>query len=428
MSLILTIIAFGLMIFFHELGHFLVARAFGVGIETFSLGFGKPIYSVKRGGIDYRINWLPFGGYVRMHGENPDDPDQDLPDSFAAKKWWQRALIAFAGPFANLLLAFLLFCVSFLLPHKLEDQRPVIQTAFGKWETVFQPGDSLAVVNGKAIRGFSEALSELRNTGSNKITLYRNNAPIELDIAASDRDSLIMSLRPIAEPIIGELTPGYPAWSAGLRTGDRVLKVDTLAVSDWYLMREAIISKKGSVKLQIARGDSILERNIPLETNILDDGKTPMIGIMQYQPVQLSYRYPPSQALTNGFSTTVNMVAMNYYGLYRLFQNPQSLRSNIGGPVMIVSMSQSIGAKGIVALLLFFAGISIILMIMNLLPIPILDGGHIMFCLIEAVIGRPVPLKIREITQQIGFALLVMLMVFAFYTDIQKLLLRLISG
>lgn len=429
MTFLLTILAFGLMILIHELGHFLVARAFGVKIETFSLGFGKPVFNLNRGGTNYRLSYLPLGGYVKMKGENPDEEITGEPDTFQAKRWWQRALIAVAGPFANLILGFLLFTLSFLLPHRLEDQVPVIGKAEGKWAELFEPGDSLLSVNNKPVIGYNAALYELSSVRDNKIVLRRDGIQRELVIKANERDSLLNSLQPYAEAIVGDVNPGYPAWRAGLKTGDRILMVDSLIVEDWYTMREAIInSPHNSVLLQLSRGDSLLQRRIVLEANILDKGNTRMIGITQYQPVRYSYRYPASESLGNGFSTTINMIVMNYYGMYKLFQKPESLRSNLGGPVMIVSMSQSVGQKGAVSLLLFFGGISLLLMIMNLLPIPILDGGQIMFCLIEGLLGRPVPLKIQEIAQRIGFGLLMALMLFAFYSDIQKLVMRLISS
>ncbi len=429
MSLLLTILAFGIMIMIHELGHFLVARAFGVRIETFSLGFGKPIFNIERGGTNFRISWLPLGGYVKMKGENPDEEADGQWDSFKSKTWWQRALIALAGPFANLILAILIFIVSFLLPQRLEDSRPVIGKAEGIWAAKLMPGDSLAAVNGKPVKGFGEAMYMLDITKENTLKLIRQGETMELKIPGAQKDSLIASLQPVAEAIVGDVSPGYPAWRAGLKSGDRITQVDSVQVIDWYQMRELIIgSKSPSVLLEISRGDSLLTRRITLEANILDNQNTRMIGITQHQPVRYSYHYKPGEAIVSGFTTTLRMIVMNYYGLYRLFQKPESLSSNLGGPVMIVTMSQSVGSKGMSSLLLFFGGISLILMIMNLLPIPILDGGQIMFCLIEGIFRKPLPLRTQEIAQRIGFSLLIMLMVFAFYSDIQKLVLRLISS
>ena len=132
LTLLITIIAFGLMIFVHELGHFLVARSFRVNIEKFSIGFGKPIWETEKNGIQYSLGWIPLGGYVKMKGENPEESiylEED--DTFVGKSWWKRALIAFSGPFANLLFGILLFIIAFMLPQKQEDLLPVIQNAKG---------------------------------------------------------------------------------------------------------------------------------------------------------------------------------------------------------------------------------------------------------------------------------------------------------
>lgn len=415
------------MVTIHEGGHFLMARAFGVAIETFSIGFGKPIINFKRGGTNYRVSWLPLGGYCKMKGENPDEENVEQPDAFQSKRWWQRALIAFAGPLANLLLAFVFFFFTFLSPQKIEDHSPVIDHAEGRWSTVFSPGDSILSLNAKPVKGFSGMLASLSKRSDNILTLSRQGKELRLVVPARDVDSLITSVQPVVPAIVGDVTPGYPAWRADLHTGDKVLAVDSVRVNNWYQMRERITSsKQNSVRLEVQRGDSLLTKIIKLEDNVLY-GKQKMIGITQAMPLRYTESYNPGQALIRGGMGTISMVIMNYYALYKLVQKPETLKSNIGGPVMIVSMSNSMGEKGISALLMFFGSISIMLMIMNLLPIPILDGGHIMFCLIEGIIRRPVPLKIQMIAQRIGFAILITIMVFAFYSDLEKLILRFLN-
>jgi len=362
-----------------------------------------------------------------MKGENPDDEATDQPDAFQSKRWWQRALIAFAGPLANLILAFVFFVFTFLTPQMMEDHPPVIDHAEGKWSEVFQPGDRITSLNSIPVQGFTGMLASLSKTKDNQLTITRQGREISLKIKASEVDSLISSVQPVVQAIVGEVTPGYPAWRADLHTGDRILAVDSVQVANWYQMRERITaSGKNDVLLSVQRGDSLLSKLIKLEANVLY-GQQKMIGITQYMPLRYSESYNPGQAVLRGGMGTISMVIMNYYALYKLIQKPETIKSNIGGPVMIASMSQSIGKKGISALLMFFGSISIMLMIMNLLPIPILDGGHIMFCLIEGIIRRPVPLKVQMIAQRVGFTILIMLMVFAFYSDLEKLVLRFLS-
>ncbi|MDY0152661.1 MAG: RIP metalloprotease RseP, partial [Candidatus Cloacimonas sp.] len=286
-NFLLMIIAFGLMITIHEGGHFLVARAFGVGIETFSIGFGRAIAEFERKGIKYRIAWIPLGGYVKMMGENPDDEDDHVSDelAFQKKAWWKKALIAFSGPFANLVLGLILFIFAFMLPQKQEDQRPLIHQAEGKWALVFSPADSILAVNGKPIKGFTEFLIALENKQDNTVLVSRNGSSLMLEVPGTDVDSLLKSLTPAVSSTIGEAFTGMPAWRGGIKSGDIVLEVDSVAVADWYAMRERIIgSPNKEVLLTIKRDGKIIHRKIALEKN-LAMGEHKMIGISQDQPV-----------------------------------------------------------------------------------------------------------------------------------------------
>nr|MDK2850310.1 regulator of sigma protease [Candidatus Cloacimonadota bacterium] len=428
-SLLLMILALGLMITIHETGHFLVARAFGVGIRKFSIGFGAPIIEWERRNIKYRISWIPLGGYVKMKGEEEDEeaPDVTNPDElFSNKAWWKRALIGFSGPFANLLFGFFLFIVAFIIPQQMDDLAPVIFSAEGIWAEHFEPGDSLVAVNGKEVFGFNEFLMAVNQSEEAEISYKRNGELLSLNIDNSLRDSLIVSLRPQVSTRIGEVFAGMPAWRAGLKPGDIVLEVDSVAVTDWYDMRDRIMNNpRGVVNLTLQRGDEIFNRQIVLEENIAaDQGK--MIGISQYFPISKTVRYNPIEAVQLGTYSTGNFIVMNYRGLYQLAKRPWQLKNNLGGPVLMASMSTEIGRRGFGSLLFFFASISLILMIMNLLPIPILDGGLIMFCVVEGIIGRPIPQKIQGFLQQLGFIILISLMIFAFYSDISKLVYRII--
>lgn len=429
-SFFLMILALGLMITIHELGHFLVARAFGVGIEKFSIGFGAPIVEFERKGIKYRIAWIPLGGYVKMKGEDPEDDsaeDVDPEELFSQKAWWKRAIIAFSGPFANLILGLLLFIIALMLPQKMEDISPVIFSAEGRWAEHFAAGDSLISVNGKETAGFNQFLISVYEAEESSLRYKRGEEVLSLQVSAAEKDSLLRSLKPEVSTRIGEVFSGMPAWRAGLKSGDVVLEVDSVAVSDWYDMRSRIISSpQGQVHLLLKRDEETFSRQINLEENIASDNGR-MIGISQYLPITQTVMYGPLEAVQLGVLSTGNFIVMNYKGLYQLVKRPSQLKNNIGGPVLMASMSSEMGKKGAGTLILFFGSISLILMIMNLLPIPILDGGHIMFSIIEGIIGRPVPIPVQAFLQKIGFLLLIGLMVMAFYSDISKLVYRFIS-
>ncbi|MBW6514043.1 MAG: RIP metalloprotease RseP [Candidatus Syntrophosphaera sp.] len=423
MTLILTILAFGLMIFIHELGHFLAARWFGVGIEKFSLGFGKPILQFEKKGIKYRIGWLPLGGYVKMKGENPDDPSAGA-DSFRKKAWWKKVLIAFSGPFANLILGLLLFMVSFVLPLKVEDQRPIIHRAEGKWAEIFVPGDSLISFNSKPIQGFSDFLEALLIDQGGTALVDRSGEPISIDVQASEAESLALSLYPQAATVIGDVIPKTPAYHANLRSGDLITAVDSVSVSDWYAMRELIVnSPRDQVVLDIRRGEETFSRTLNLETS-LATGTAKTIGILQAQPVRYTRHFSLWEAVRLGSFNTANFISTNYQMLYKLVKRPADLQRSVGGPVMIATLSQQVGRKGLGQLLLFFGSISLILMIMNLLPIPILDGGMILFAVIEGIIRKPISVQVQSVLQTIGLFLLMALMFMAFYSDIASEVLR----
>ena len=426
-ALLLMVLALGVMITIHELGHFLAARAFGVGIEKFSIGFGAPIAEFERKGIKYRIAWIPLGGYVKMKGEDPEDEnpeDVDPEELFSEKAWWKRAIIAFSGPFANLILGLLLFIIALMLPQHLEDLSPVIFSAEGVWAEHFMPGDSLISVNGQETAGFNQFLISVYEAKDAAISYQRGSELLSLQVNAAEKDSLLRSLKPQVSTRIGEVFSGMPAWRAGLKPGDIVLEVDNVAVSNWYDMRSRIISSpQGKVDLLLKRGEETFSREINLEENIASDsGK--MIGISQYLPISQTIAYGPLESVKLGARATVNFITMNYKGLYQLAKRPSQLKNNIGGPVLMASMSSEMSKKGASTMILFFGSISLILMIMNLLPIPILDGGHIMFAFIEGIAGHPVPLKVQAIAQRIGFMLLIALMLLAFYSDISKLVYR----
>lgn len=431
-NLLLVLIGFGLIIAIHELGHFLAARLFGVRVLKYSLGFGPALWRRQKGETEYLISLIPLGGYIKMQGDNPDEDEDEAGEidpsrSFLNKVWWQKSLIVFAGPFANLILGLLLFVFGMMLPQKLEDLQPVIHSAAGKWAEVFAPGDSIISLNGDKVIGYQSFLLDLYQAEAGKVVLQREGGQIELEIAKSEVDSLLKSLQPQAKAIVGEVFTGLPAWRAGLTRGMEIVSVDSVEVQDWYDMRERIVqAPAGHVVLGIRQGEEVIHKRIDLQDNLSGKEDSRMIGIKQELPVQELKRYPLSDALKYGTLSTFNFIGMQYSALLRLSKKPKELKNNVGGPVMLVSMSQEMGQRGLSSLILFLGSISLILMIMNLLPIPVLDGGHIMFYIIEGLIRRPVPYKLQGILQRIGLILLVWLMIFAFFADISKIAYRLL--
>jgi regulator of sigma E protease len=427
LDIILALTALGVLVTVHETGHFIAARLCGVKVEVFSIGFGKPLLKRVLNGIEYKLGWVPLGGYVKMKGDSLEEDAVEEADSFQFTRWWKKLIIAFSGPLANFLLALLIFILTFILPVKMEDQNPVIGQSGGDYALIFQPGDSIITVNNKPVTGWYQFIGSLSQDKANTIQMNRSGRIMTVTMAQIDPVKLTEVLQPAVSTLIGEVSPGMSAWRAGLLAGDQIIMVDSTQVKDWYQMRDHIINAPlESVHLTIKRGDSLFARTLKLEPNPMTEGQR-LIGIMQTMPVTYIQTYTPGQALGYGVRATVNFVALNYVGLYKMFSHPETIKSSVGGPVMIYSLSSQSARKGWSSWLLFVAAISLVLMIMNLLPIPVLDGGHVMFALIQAVIGRPLPRKVQVILQNIGLMLLLLLMAYAFYNDFSKVFARAMS-
>jgi len=346
------IVVLGVLIFFHELGHFLVARLFGVGVEKFSLGFGPRLIGKKIGITDYLISAIPLGGYVKMVGEAPDAdiaPD-DIPISFTHKHVFKRILIVAAGPFFNILLAVIIF--------------------FGAFQ----------------ISGMF-----------------------------------------ILEPSIGEVQKDTPAYRGGLRENDLIVSIDGDEVSSWEEMAEIITASKGkTLALSVRRGDTMLVANITPEPKIFqnifgEDIERYVIGITASGD-GFSKDLNVFQSLSESIIQTYKITAMTIKGIVKLLQGTISPKT-LGGPIMIAQMAGQQAREGAANLIFFIALISINLAIINFLPIPVLDGGHLLFFFIEAVTGSPVSIRVREIAQQAGIFVLILLMIYVFYNDITRVLL-----
>ncbi len=348
-SIFAFIIVLGVLIFVHELGHFLAARLFGVGVEKFSLGFGPRIFGKTVGITDYRISAIPLGGFVKMVGEEPDaeiDP-KDIPISFTHKHVFKRILIVGAGPFFNLLLAVIIFFMIFLF--------------FGMY---------------------------------------------------------------LLRPTIGEVKDGSPAHKAELAKGDTIAAIDGVEVKSWEDMAGIISESKGKkISLIIRRGnDSFVKEVIPeaiKSKNLFgEDIDRYVIGVTASGDVFIKRLNLP-EAFIESFVQAYKITELTILSIVKLIQGTLSAKT-LGGPIMIAEMAGQQAKEGAMNLIFFIALLSINLGILNFLPIPVLDGGHLMFFFIEAIIGHPVNTRMREIAQQVGIFMLIMLMVFVFYNDISR--------
>jgi len=448
-SLISLIVVLGVLIFVHEAGHFLVARLFGVGVEKFSLGFGPRIFGKTVGRTDYRVSAIPLGGYVKMVGEDPDMelPPEDLPVSFTHKNVYKRMLIVAAGPVSNMLLAVFIFLLFFSILG-IEDIRSVVKSIEKESPAAsagFELDDRIVAINGRDTESWYDVKKAITDSQGAPLlfTVDRNGELLDLEtvpVLRTGRDILGDEIEyfdagisglPAIEAIIGEVTKGFPAARAGLKKGDRIIGINAATVTNWDEMRKAITASGGDpMQVKVQRGSEVLQFEIVPELTVTKDRIGNKVeryligistgGISIPEDMRLKKRLPPGAAVIESFKQTWFVTEITLRGIVKMIDGSIS-RDNLGGPIMIAQMAGQQAKEGIGKLIQFIAFISINLAILNFLPIPILDGGHLMFFSIEALRGKPVSLRVREIAQQAGMFILLLLMVFVFYNDIARI-------
>jgi regulator of sigma E protease len=438
MTILAAVVVLGVLIFFHELGHFLVAKQAKVGVLKFSLGFGPKVVGVKRGETEYLLSALPLGGYVKMIGEDPGDPSPEATDparSFSKKSVGTRSLIILAGPMANLILPVVIFWgiftfvgQSYLLPVAGSPEKDSPAERAG-----LMVGDRIQAIDGQPIERWDQLEAAERASSGRPLSLsiLRDGRAVEArvapqaqktrDIFGQEIEVWDLGTHPLVSTRIGQVLPGQVAQQAGIRGGDRVVAVNGSPVGEWDQLAKIIHGSPGkSLILAIERDGQRQEVEVtPRATKSPGSAGGEEIGLIGIGPSPESHlrRLNPISAVWAGAMKTLDLSVLVVTGFVKLIQAKIS-PSTIGGPILIAQMAGEVAQRGIIELLSFTALLSINLAILNLLPIPILDGGHLLFSLIEWLRGKPVSLRKRELAQQVGMVLLVGLMVFAFYNDI----------
>ncbi len=400
------VLALSLIVALHEFGHFLAARFFGVQVDAFSIGFGPVLCKKKVGETEFRLSLIPLGGYVKMLGENSRQATSD-PKSFASKNWWQRVVIAFAGPFANLVVAFIFFSASFMVNSSYHDFLPIV----GQDAQSFRSGDYILQADGKPIKSWSQIDATAKD-----FVVQRDGFPLNLTLDEN------FAAEPAIEPIVGEVSVGMPAYLLGLQEGDRILRLNGAEIISWSDIGKNLRGLQ-SVPIVFSRGDKILRREIsPVQDPISGRFLLGISAAMTVFPEESSGFFA---SLAKGAASTVSAVWLNYYGLYKILLQPSTLKGSLSGPVMISQAAKSFSQKGLASILIFIAFVNVVLFVMNLLPIPILDGGLILFAVLEKILRRPLSDNLQTGLQYLGLFLLMSLMFFSFYNDADKLVDRL---
>ena len=446
MTIVSFVVVIGILIVIHELGHFVVARATGVGVERFSIGFGPVLLRWQGKETEYCLSAIPMGGYVKMLGEeNPLENGPDLPydpaKAFALKPLWARFLIVFAGPGMNFFLAAVIFAFVFAFVG-----RPVWPAVVGHVApdgpaaaAGLRSGDLITAVDGKTVQHWEDlerTLGALDGRPLNlrvkqgdrevSMTLTPRRTTIRDPIFKESRESWELGAGPRLTPHIGSVNGGSPAEKAGIQAGDSVIAVagEPVYTPD-ELMRaiqkrpgqtfDLTVEREGAPKTLQVTANTVKEKGPSGE-----ETEVGRIGVGIVTKAVTYEAYNPLQAAWYGVVRTWDMTVVTAKGLWKIVSR-QIESSNIGGPIQIAAEAGRQAKEGPASLALFTAVISVNLALLNLLPVPMLDGGHLFFFIIEGLIGRPLSLKKREAAQQLGFVLLMLLMVYALYNDLVRI-------
>ncbi|HEX8544144.1 MAG TPA: sigma E protease regulator RseP [Pseudomonas sp.] len=441
-----TLVALGVLVTFHEFGHFWVARRCGVKVLRFSVGFGMPLVKWHdRKGTEYVIAAIPLGGYVKMLDEREGDVPPELADqSFNRKTVYQRIAIVIAGPVANFLLAIVFFWALAMLGS--QQVRPVIgavEPGSIAQKAGLTAGQEIIDVDGEPVSGWSavnlQLVRRLGESGTIALKVREQGSTIDsphqlaLDnwLKGADEPDPIKSLgirpwRPALPPVLAELDPKGPAQAAGLKTGDRLLALDGQPLTEWQQVVDRVRERpEAKISLRVERDGA--QMDVPLTLATRGEGKAAAgylgAGVkgIDWPPEMLrEVSYGPLAAVGEGAKRTWTMSVLTLDSLRKMLFGELSVK-NLSGPITIAKVAGASAQSGIGDFLNFLAYLSISLGVLNLLPIPVLDGGHLLFYLIEWARGRPLSEKVQGWGVQIGISLVVGVMLLALVNDLGRL-------
>jgi regulator of sigma E protease len=433
-NVVWLLVLIGVMILIHELGHFWAARYFDVGVEVFSFGFGPRLFGFRRGETDYRFSAILFGGYVKMKGEQPGEEDSNDPKGFLAKPKWQRLIIAFAGPFMNIMLAIGLLTGLFMVKYQKlaePDQRAVIghvikDSAAAK--AGIREGDRIVAIDGEKNPTWDDiTLKEIASAyHPMHLTVERDGKQFEMDLTPVLDEKLGVGSAgwwEKAEVQVMRVSPGMPAEKSGVKKGDLLLSVNGQAINSTAKLQEVIEAAAGKpVELRTERDGRKETLSIqPVFSNIDGRGRW-MIGIILDQKLNIiTTKLSLPDAFAEAVHQNVKGASLIFEFLKGILERRMSAKQ-LSGPIGIAQLSGEAAREGPSAFVRLMSMVSLNLAIFNLLPIPILDGGVILLLLVEMLIGRDLSMPVKEAVIKVGFVFLMVVTVFALYNDISKIL------
>ncbi|MFT4728424.1 MAG: regulator of sigma E protease [Granulosicoccus sp.] len=447
-SALAFIVALGILVSIHEYGHFWVARRVGIKVLRYSVGFGHALYTRvgKVDGTEYVVGAIPLGGYVKMLDEREGPvAESERHRSFNQKSLWARSAVVLAGPMANFLLAIVAYWVVMMIG--ISGVAPLVGAPVAGSAAAaagFQYEDRIVSVDGRKTPTWTDARIALLESSMN------TTAPLQIEVEDASGSQVFRQLSvtqdqmlkaegdavanlgfrawwPEVDPIVGDVVDGGAANAAGLQPGDVVVSIDGKAIDNWMMLVEAVQPSAGvALNVQIQRGDTKISVALTPEPFVVGGNTIGRIGVIETQSAaraekaKVIVKHAPVQALGEAVKRTWDMTALTVRMLGKLLFGQASL-DNISGPISIAKYAGQSASIGIDHYINFIALISISLAVLNLLPVPMLDGGHLLFFAAEAIRGKPLPESVQIIGQQIGMALLGALMFLAFYNDIWRL-------
>lgn len=431
------ILALFILVTFHELGHFLAARLFGMRVERFSIGFPPRLVGFVKGETDYCISATPLGGYVKIAGlmdETMDDSfleKQPEPWEFRAKPVWQRIIVISAGVIFNILLSMMIYTgITYSYGEQVIPSENVggfyVEESSLMHELGFRSGDRLLAVNGSRPAYFRDFFAVDQLTVSQIVyTVNRDGQEVDIalpvDFLDRARDARMINILDAVPAAISNVAPGTPAEAAGFKDGDEITEMDGQIVEYWVQMTQIIKTAEGPISVIVSRNGQ------PVSLEVTPDPETQTIGVQMIDPiayfgaVELDRNFASS--ITAGVSRAIGALVGNFRGIAKIVSGELAIKDNLGGPVAIATVTKDMtekgGSRGFWEITAF---LSLSLAVMNLLPIPVLDGGHLVFLIYEGITRREPSERIKGYFQQAGFILILVLVVYVTFNDIARTL------
>ena len=419
-NLLAFAIVLGFLIFAHESGHFFVAKFFKVRVLVFSFGFGKRLFGFRRGDTDYRISLIPLGGYVRMAGDTPEEAHPAAPDEFLSKPKWQRLMILFAGPFMNLVLAIGLLAVVNMAGVRSSAVVPVLREVLPNLPAAkagLKPFDKIVSIDDEPVEDWSDVqLAIVMHPATPMHIGYERNGARAMATIVPDRVETEhgaigkIGVSPYIPPVVTTIDEGSFGDTAGFKPGDRIVSVGGQPINDLYAFYEKLDAMPPkAVDVVVQRG------KVPV-TLKLETGHDTLTKLGIGTPTVVRH-FGPAASVRESFRSNWKTLRYMMISLGRLFHDRTGMKQ-MAGPVTIARLSGEVLRTGWREVLQFMALISLNLGVLNLLPIPVLDGGHIAILLVESAARRDLPTQAKERALQLGFALLALFMIVVIYFDV----------